>query len=78
MQQVKLGKYKHFKGGLYEVIAIGKDCETLKDIVIYKALYEPEEFPMGQVWTRLLEDFVSQKDINGIKVARFKFIEPLK
>ena len=32
-------KYKHFKGHEYKVLMIARDSETLKDVVIYEALY---------------------------------------
>lgn len=48
--------YRHYKSHqLYEVIAIGKHSETLEDMVVYKALYESAEFPMGQIWCRPLK-----------------------
>lgn len=45
--EIQLGKYKHFKGKEYEVIAIAKHSETLEEMVVYKALYEG-----GGVWVR--------------------------
>ena len=33
---MKLGKYKHYKGKIVEVIGIGKHSETLEKFVIYK------------------------------------------
>lgn len=48
--------YRHYKNHqLYEVIAIGKHSETLEDLVVYKALYESDKFPMGQIWCRPLK-----------------------
>ena len=49
--------YKHFKGNNYEIIALAKDSETLEDIVVYKALYEPY-----QTWTRTLQNFEEEVD----------------
>lgn len=48
--------YRHYKNHqLYEVVAMGKHSETLEDMVVYKALYESAEFPMGQIWCRPLK-----------------------
>lgn len=44
---IQLGKYRHFKGQEYEVIAIAKHSETLEEMVVYKALYGA-----GDVWVR--------------------------
>ena len=36
---VENGKYRHYKGNLYEVVGMAKHSETLEDMVIYKPLY---------------------------------------
>lgn len=69
MKELKLGKYRHFKGNEYEVICLAKDSETLNDLVVYKALYGD-----GQVWVRPLKMFLEQVEVNGKKVNRFTFI----
>ena len=46
-EKIRPGKYRHFKGNEYEVIAIAKHSETLEPMVIYKALYGE-----GGVWAR--------------------------
>ena len=49
MEPIKLGKYRHYKGGEYELIGFAKHSETLEDMVIYKALYGE-----GGTWVRPL------------------------
>lgn len=41
------GKYRHFKGNTYEVIAIARHSETEEPMAVYKALYGE-----GGVWVR--------------------------
>ncbi|MBU4308618.1 MAG: DUF1653 domain-containing protein [Nanoarchaeota archaeon] len=73
MAEVKLGeKYKHFKGGEYEIVCVARDCENPENkIVIYKSLYEAKGFPEGTIWARGLEDFCGFKELNGEKIKRF-------
>lgn len=44
---IPLGRYRHFKGNEYEVIAIAKHSETEEPMVVYKALYGE-----GGLWVR--------------------------
>lgn len=39
MEEIKIGKYRHFKGNEYEVLYLAKHSETLEDMVVYRALY---------------------------------------
>ncbi|MDY3619184.1 DUF1653 domain-containing protein [Agathobaculum sp.] len=39
MATVKPGRYRHFKGGEYEVVGIARHSETLEELIVYRALY---------------------------------------
>ena len=39
MDEIKLGRYRHFKGSEYEVLHLAKHSETLEPMVVYRALY---------------------------------------
>ena len=72
--EIKLGKYEHYKGKQYEVIGIAKHSETLGDSVIYKALYDSEEFGDNALWARPKDSFLETVNIDGKEIPRFKFI----
>lgn len=75
MEDLKIGIYQHFKGNLYEVIAVGKDSDTLEDLVVYKALYDSAEFGKNAIWIRPKEKFCEEIIVDGKKIPRFKFVE---
>ena len=39
MEEIKLGRYRHFKGNEYEVLHLARHSETLEPMVVYRALY---------------------------------------
>lgn len=71
MSKIKSGKYKHYKGRLYEVIGISRHSETLEELVVYKALYQPEG---ENLWVRPLKMFMEEVEIEGKKMPRFEFL----
>lgn len=71
MKIIKMGVYRHFKGGEYRVIGVAKHSETLDSLVIYEALYENKE---SKLWARPCSDFMGYKIIDGKRIKRFKWI----
>ena len=61
------GRYRHYKGGEYEVVAIVRHSETLEPLVLYRALY-------GQrgLWVRPAAMFEELVRIDGVLRPRFE------
>lgn len=74
MSKVQKGKYKHYKGDHYEVIGVAKYSETLEDLVVYKALYDSEEFGNNALWVRPKDMFIEDVERKGEIVPRFEYI----
>jgi len=70
------GIYTHSKtGNLYKVHFVAKHSETLEELVVYEALYDNKE---SKYWVRPLLDFQKEVEINGKKVPRFVFVNPVR
>jgi hypothetical protein len=69
MNEIKLGRYRHFKGNEYEVIAIAKHSETTEDYVVYKALYGD-----GGMWVRPASMWNETVERDGVTYKRFTYI----
>ena len=67
---MKLGKYRHFKGNEYEVLAIANHSETLEKMVVYKALYGDME-----IWVRPLSMWEEEITRDGKTFKRFEYID---
>ncbi len=39
MEEIKPGRYRHFKGGEYEVLGLATHSETEEPMVVYRPLY---------------------------------------
>ncbi len=71
---MKLGKYRHFKGNLYEVVGVARYSEDIEQqFVVYKALYA-RQFPEGQLWVRPYDMFNEEIERDGKRMKRFEYI----
>ena len=68
--EIKIGKYRHFKGNQYEVIGVAKHSETLAEMVVYRALYGD-----GEIWVRPAEMWNETVERDGKVFKRFEYIE---
>lgn len=70
MSEIKLGKYRHFKGNEYEVIGIANHSETLEQMVVYRALYGEKE-----IWVRPADMWNEEITRDGKTFKRFEYVE---
>ncbi len=59
--------YQHFKGGLYKLLYLGRDSETLEEVVVYEALYGDKS-----IWVRPKKLFFEEIEINNKRIPRFR------
>ena len=74
MNELKLGKYQHFKGEIIEVLCVALNSETLEKYAVYKTLSGNETYEKGTVWVRPLKMFEENVKLNGKEIPRFKFV----
>ncbi len=66
--EILSGIYRHYKGGMYEVIATATHSETLEPMVIYKSLKD------GAYWVRPLSMWNEIIEKDGKSVLRFTYV----
>jgi hypothetical protein len=64
------GKYRHFKGGEYQVQGIATHSETGEQLVVYTPLCGE-----GGLWIRPLSMFLEAVDRDGKQQPRFVYID---
>lgn len=64
---MKPGRYRHYKGGLYDVIGVARHSETGEELVVYRPLYGERG-----LWVRPLTMFNEQVMVEGRSMARFQ------
>ena len=67
---IPLGKYRHFKGNEYEVLYLARHSETLKEMVVYRALYGERG-----IWVRPAKMWNETVERDGKTYQRFTKIE---
>ena len=66
---IKPGRYRHFKGGEYEVYGVAKHSETGEELVVYRTLYGDRG-----LWVRPLTMFEETVEREGKIQPRFIYI----
>jgi hypothetical protein len=60
------GRYRHYKGGEYEVLGVARHSETLEALVIYRPLYND-----SGLWVRPHAMFFEALEVDGRMQRRF-------
>lgn len=60
------GRYRHYKGGEYEVMGVARHSETHEPLVMYRPLYNDSGW-----WVRPHAMFFGELEVDGQTVRRF-------
>ena len=69
MAEIKIGRYRHFKGNEYRVLGMARHSETLEEMVVYQALYGEHG-----IWVRPAHMWSETVDRDGYHGPRFTWI----
>lgn len=67
---IQPGRYRHYKGNLYEVIGVARNSETEEPLVVYRCLSDG-----NSLWVRPLLMFLETVKVAGQDVPRFARID---
>lgn len=70
IESISPGRYRHYKGNEYQVIATARHSETEEPMVVYRQLYGDHS-----LWVRPLAMFREQVEVEGRQVPRFALLE---
>ena len=68
MEQIRPGKYRHFKGGEYRVFCMARHSETGEEMVVYQALYGERG-----IWVRPASVWNETVERDGKTFQRFTY-----
>jgi hypothetical protein len=70
LPEAKPGRYRHYKGGEYELIGVARHSETLEPLVVYRPLYN-----QTGLWVRPYAMFFESIEVDGRLQPRFTLVE---
>ncbi len=69
IEEIKIGRYRHFKGNEYRVLCLARHSETLEQMVVYQALYGEHG-----IWVRPASMWNEIVERNGETFRRFSYL----
>jgi hypothetical protein len=73
LPEARTGRYRHYKGGEYEVLGVARHSETLEALVVYRPLYNATG-----LWVRPHAMFFGSLLVDGQLKPRFALVEPIE
>lgn len=67
LPHIELGRYRHYKGGEYEVVGVVRHSESLEPMVLYRPLYGNTG-----MWVRPFSMFMEHVEHEGQRQPRFR------
>ncbi len=67
--ELKTGRYRHYKGGEYQVLGVARHSETEEELVVYRPLYGERG-----LWVRPLAMFTETIERDGRVQPRFELV----
>ena len=65
-EEIRPGRYRHFKGKEYEVLGVARHSETEEEYVVYRQLYGEHS-----LWVRPASMWLEAVDRDGYRGPRF-------
>ena len=69
MQEIRPGRYRHFKGNEYRVLGVARHSETMEEMVVYQALYGERG-----LWVRPASMWLETVERDGYCGPRFTYL----
>lgn len=69
MEEIRPGRYRHFKGKEYQVLCTARHSETLEPMVVYQALYGERG-----IWVRPAAMWGEHVEREGYSGPRFTYL----
>mgnify|MGYP002785232427 CR=1 FL=1 len=69
LPHIEPGRYRHYKGGEYEVLGVVRHSESLEPMVLYRPLYND-----SGLWVRPWAMFLERLEVDSVPQARFAFV----
>ena len=70
LTDIPMGRYRHYKGGEYQVLGSARHSETLEPLVLYRALYGSQG-----LWVRPARMWSETVTVQGQTRLRFERID---